>query len=97
MTVHSPFPGSLLHPKKAVKSSIFNDKNSVCTCIHGIEYKSTSKSIYKWLKKRKCGVRAGRGREMGWDGPGRGWGLGNDVVVWKKGGERFGEQDNSHI
>src|ERR1700683_4744718 len=49
--------------QKAVKISLLNADNDVCTCLNGIEWKCTQKSVHKWVQKAKMG---GRGMGMGW-------------------------------
>jgi hypothetical protein len=52
-----PLPWQLIAPKKAVKSSLFNVINHVCTHVDGIRYECTPKSLHKWPKKAKWGWR----------------------------------------
>jgi len=66
-----PLPWQLIAPKKAVKSSLFNVINYVCTHVDGIRYECTQKSVHKWAKKAKWGVGGGQVGAGGWDGPGR--------------------------
>ena len=47
-----PLPWQLIAPKKAVKYSLLNVVNTVCTHVDRIRYECAQKSIYKWPKKR---------------------------------------------
>ena len=67
-----PLLWQLVTPQKAVKFSLFNANNHICTFVNDMEKKYMQKSVHKLSKKAKMGA-GGKAEAGGWNGPGREW------------------------